>query len=286
MMTDPAASRPGTHLDPDQLADLVEGLLDPAAADLARIHLASCPLCSADFALIAGEDAGDLYGAGLGGLLPPTPIPQDVVTRIDAALHREPPLGTGQPSAGHAAARPRRRRFRLALGSLAGATLVVVGGIGVFTAMNSGGSTKSSSASSATANAVAPNSQTGDSGSRVAGGPHESPALGAPDTTSAGGSFGNLSIEKQAAGLLGQRAESPASGTAQAGKVQCTPDTVPTGQKPIASAQTVYQGRQAWLLLYAEPSSPKIVDVYVVDRDSCGSDNLGHVAYKTTITRP
>lgn len=287
MMTDPAASRPGTHLDPDQLADLVEGLLDPAAADLARTHLASCPLCSADFALIAGEDAGDRYGAGLGDLLPPTPIPQDVVTRIEAALHREPPLGTGQPLAGHATARPRRRRFRLALGSLAGATLVVAGGIGVFTAMNGGGgSAKSNSASNAAPNAVTPNSQTGDSGSRVAGGPQESPALGAPDTTSAGGSFGNLSIEKQAAGLLGQHAESPASGTAQAGKVQCTPDTVPTGQKPITSAQTVYQGRQAWLFLYAEPGSPKIVDVYVVDRDSCGSDNLGHVAYQTTITRP
>lgn len=283
MITDPAASRPGTHLDPDQLADLSEGLLDPAAADLARTHLATCRLCSADFALIAGEDPGDLYGAGLAELLPPTPIPQDVVTRIEAALHREPPLGAVQPSADHASARPRRRRFRLALGSLAGAALVVVGGIGVLTATH-GGSSDSKSSTSA-ANGAAPNTQNGGD-SRVGGGSQESPALGAPNTASPGGSFGALSIEKQAENLLGLHVESPASGTGQAGKAQCTPDTVTAGTRPIASTLTSYQGQPAWLLLYAEPGGSKIVDVYVVDRDSCGSDNLGHVAYHTTVTRP
>lgn len=281
MITDPAASRPGTHLDPDQMADLFEGLLDPAAADAARLHLASCRQCSADFALITGEaDPGEL--GALRDLLPPAPIPQDVVNRIEAALHREPPLGTAP--AGHAAA-PRRRRFRLALGSLAGATLVVAGGIGVLTAVNSGSTSKSNS-SAASGSAASPQRGDDKTAGQVPGG--ESPHVGAPPDTASTGprDFTGLSIEQQARNLLGQHMTTPANGTAQTAKPSCSPAAVAPGMKPLATGQTQYQGKQALLLVYAEPGSTTVDDVYVVDLNSCTPDNPGQVLYQTTITRP
>ncbi|WP_194913460.1 hypothetical protein [Catenulispora rubra] len=290
MMTDPAASRPGTHLDPDQMADLVEGSLDAAAADRARAHLASCPVCSADFALITGE--ADL--ADLGGLLPPMPIPQDVVARVEAALYREPPLGTAataRASAGSpvgrsaAAAQPRRRRFRMALGSLAGAALVVVGGIGAVTALNNATSSSKDS-STAAGNAAGPSVD----GSHVAGqGPGtESPQAGVikPDATSGGSGFSDAGIAQQAQALLSLHTMTPANGTAQAAKPDCPPTVVPAGTKLIGSTQTVYQGKPAWLLLYPRAGSATLVDVYVVDVDMCTSGNPGQSVDHVVITRP
>jgi hypothetical protein len=283
MMTDPAASRPGTHLDPDQIADLSEGLLDPAAADGARAHLAACPLCSADSALITGES--DL--SGLSELLPPLPIPQYVVTRIEAALYREPPLKVAPAAApeGHHAAAPRRRRwFRTSLGALAGATLVVAGGIGVVTALNSGGDSVKSN-SSAASGASSQNAN----GSRVAGQPPAGGAMspqfgGAPDSNSAGAlNPGEASIKQQAEGLLGQQhAATPAIGTGP----QCVPEGVAEGTKPLAKTQTQYQGEPAWLLVYAKPGSATLAEVYVVAVNTCTSGNPGPVADHIEITRP
>ncbi|MEY9857662.1 anti-sigma factor RsiW [Catenulispora sp. GAS73] len=275
MMTDPAASRPGTHLDPDQIADLVEGLLDDAAADEARAHLASCPLCSADFALITGE--GDL--ADLSGSLPPMPIPQDVVARVEAALYREPPLATASaaPAAAPAAAaaQPRHRRFRIALGSLAGAALVVTGGIGVVTALNSATGSSKESSSTAAGNGAAPNA----AGSFPGG---ESQAGGAE--THASEASPPMSITQQAEALLGQHMMT-ANGTAQTARPDCRPSTVPAGTKLITSGQTVYQGKPAWLLLYPGPGSATLVDVYVVDVNACTSGNPVQSLTQFVITR-
>lgn len=301
MMTDPAASRPGTHLDPDQLADLVEGLMQPAVADSARAHLAACPLCSGDFALIAGED--DAGVAAWSELLPPVSIPRDVAVRVEAALHREPPLSDAGPaavshagpaaSASHAssqassrAARPWRRRFGLALGGVAGATLAVVVGVGVLSSTDSGNTSKSSGSGSVYSR-VAPSSPSDDSPHAGAAPPNgKTPALGTQGTDSGGGSYGTAaSIEKQAEALLGLHVESPASGTAQAAKPQCTPSPVAVGTKPLASTQTEYQGRQAWLMIYAEPGNPAVADVYVVDVASCTSGDSAQVAYQTTVAR-
>ncbi|HEY3478085.1 MAG TPA: hypothetical protein VGL02_04215, partial [Streptomyces sp.] len=185
MMTDPAASRPGTHLDPDQMADLFEGLLDSGAADAARAHLATCPVCAGDFALIAGEaDFG-----GLGDLLPPIPIPQDVVARVEAALHREPPLAPATAPASHAAQPPRRRRFRLAFGSLAGATLVIAGGIGTFAALNSGGDSSKGAGTSTVAEGGASSTPPRADNSRETGQPASPGIAGAQPDTSAPKNF-------------------------------------------------------------------------------------------------
>ncbi|ACU77854.1 hypothetical protein Caci_9041 [Catenulispora acidiphila DSM 44928] len=288
MMTDPAASGPGTHLDPDQMADLFEGLLDTTAADRAQAHLATCPVCSADFALITGES--DLSASSesnglsrLSELLPPVPIPQDVVTRIEAALYREPPLKVAPAAApvGHHATAPPRRRFRIRLGALAGATLVIAGGIGVVTALNSGGgSTKSSSAASGA-------SSENPDGSHVAGqapsGGAMSPQVGrGPDSSAGALDPGEASIEQQAEALLGKHAATPAIGAGP----ECVPEGVADGAKPLAKTQTRYQGEAAWLLVYAKPGSATLAEVYVVAVNACTSGNLGQVADHLEITRP
>lgn len=304
MMTDPAASRPGTHLDPDQIADLVEGLMQPAMADAARAHLAACPLCSGDFALIAGEN-DDVGVAAWSEVLPPVPIPRDVAVRVEAALHREPPLtDAGSAAVSHAApaapaasashassrgssraARPWRRRFGLALGGVAGATLAVVVGIGVLSSTDSG--TNGKSASGSALSKTAPSSSSGDSAHAGEESPNgKAPALGTQGTGSAGGSPGTAaSIEKQAEELLGLRVESPASGTAQLAKPQCSPSPVAVGTRPLVSTLTDYQGRQAWLMIYAEPGNPAVADVYVVDVNSCTSGDSAQVVYQTTVAR-
>lgn len=282
MMTDPAASQPGTHLDPDQMADLSEGLLESRAADVARAHLSSCRLCSSDFALITGEaDLGEL--GGLGDLLPPAPIPEDVVIRIEAALHREPPLGTAAVPASHAA-RPRRRRLRIALGSLAGAALVVAGGVGVLSALNNGGGSTASTSSAAAGSAPSTQSDGAHASGRTPNG--ESPQLGAKNSPSSAPKFSGLSIETQAQQLLGPNAATSPAGTSQNATPACTPDTVTTDMKLLGSTETEYQGKQAFLFVYAQPGDTTRADVYVVDADSCTSGDTGHVVYQTVITRP
>jgi len=291
MMTDPAASRPGTHLDTDQMADLVEGLLDAAAADEARAHLASCPVCSADFALISGEaDLGGLTGLGepadLGELLPPMPIPQDVMARVEAALYREPPLGTPAAVPAAAGAPPRRRRFRMALGSLAGAALVIVGGLGVVTALNNGAGSSKDSNSSAAGNAAGPDADGSHAAGQVPGA--QSQVGGAEPGTSpdSPGFSGNMSIAQQAESLLSQHMMTPANGTGQSARPDCPPPEVPAGTKLITSAQTEYQGKPAWMLLYPQPGSATLVEVYVVYVDACTSGNPGQSVDHVEITRP
>lgn len=301
MMTDPAASGPGIHLDPDRLADLFEGLLEPAAADEARAHLASCALCAADFALIAGEaDLAERGGPGaLGDLLPPTPIPQDVVARVEAALYREPPLSGASGASGSAiassapatavpAGRPRRRRFGITLGALAGATLVVAGGIGVVTALNSGNSDHTTSSNSAVAGG-APSSESGN-GSHAAGQAPKgamSPQLGAPEPDSTGTQrYSDESLVQQAQALLTEHVQTPAAGTNQTARPQCPPPGVANSTRPLASTQTEYQGRPAWLMIYAQPGNATVADVYVVDLSTCTPGNPGQVADHFTIARP
>ncbi|MEY9927175.1 hypothetical protein ABH926_001800 [Catenulispora sp. GP43] len=297
MMTDPAASRPGTHLDPDLLADLFEGLLEPATADEARAHLASCPLCSEDFALIAGEtELGSLGNLGdLGGLLPPTPIPHDVMARVEAALYREPPLPApavqapvGHHAAAASAASPaRRRRFRISLGALAGATLVVAGGIGIVTAVNGGSADKGSNGSSAAAGR-APDAQSGGGAhadTQVPGGAM-SPQVGVAPSTKPGAEQPNPgSIEQQAEALLKQHGQTPA-GTSEFGGPACLPVGVTAGTRLLGSTQTEFAGKPALLLVYARSDSTTVADVYVVDSATCTPGNPGQVVDHITVPRP
>ena len=286
MMTDPAASRPGTHLDPDQMADLFDGLLDPVATENARAHLATCALCSADYALITGEtELSDL-----GDLLPTPPIPHDVMARVEAALYREPPLAvapvSSAPAGHHAAAPPRRQWLRLA-GALAGATLVFGGGIGVITALNGGGDSVKRDSTAASGAAPSPQSDSTQSAGRPQGGMMSPQVGGAPDSSTAGSQqSADASIQQQAHDLLKQHPALPATGTTKASGPQCSPAGLVDGSRLVGSAQTQYQGEPAVLLVYAEPGNTTVADVYVVDRNSCTPGDTGQVLYQVSIPRP
>jgi anti-sigma factor RsiW len=81
------------HPDIDELSDLTEGLLPPSRAADVRRHLDGCALC-ADVHASLSEIRGLL------GTLPgPSHMPDDVATRIDAALAAEALLdATGDAS--------------------------------------------------------------------------------------------------------------------------------------------------------------------------------------------
>ena len=69
-----------SHLDPDQLADLQEGLLEASAAATATAHLAGCANCSAEAAALRAVTQ-QLVAAGDVG-----PMPADIAERLDIAI--------------------------------------------------------------------------------------------------------------------------------------------------------------------------------------------------------
>ena len=72
-MTDP-------HVDPEVLADLQEGLLDPPAVAAAEAHLVGCPACRGELAAL------DAVRHRLAAAGPVGPLPDDLVDRLDGAL--------------------------------------------------------------------------------------------------------------------------------------------------------------------------------------------------------
>ncbi|MFL6116244.1 MAG: anti-sigma factor family protein [Catenulispora sp.] len=288
MMIDPAASGPDTHLDPDRMADLYDGLLDHDAAEAARLHLASCPRCADDFALIAVD-------SGLSDLLAPEPIPEAVAIRVEAALHREPPLAAPSSAPQHAASdlTRRTRRFRL-ISSLAGATLVIAGAFAGISALTSGGSSSGTSDKGASSYAAdrgnSPAGRVPAAGSAI--GPNRldssEPAPLAPNDSAA-------SIRAQAEQLLktsalGNPAQSgpqSAAGSpekAQGERITCPPDGF-QNTSPLGMASITYQGRPAELLVYAKPGDDATAAVYVVAAAGCTAQGPGTVLYSTEVPR-
>jgi hypothetical protein len=114
-----------------------------------------------------------------------------------------------------------------------------------------------------------------------------SPQAGVPDPDSTGiQKYSDESIVQQAQSLLAGHVQTPAAGTNQAARPECTPTGVANGTRPVASTQTEYQGQPAWLMIYAQPGSTTVDDVYVVDVNACTPGNPGQVAYHFTIARP
>jgi hypothetical protein len=177
--------------------------------------------------------------------------------------------------------------LRLALGSLAGATLVIVGGVGTLVALNNNeshtGSASSTAAggSSNSANPHAGGAQPDKAQSTV---PGMSPQVGgAPDRAPSNSADNVLGVQQQAEDLIGGHMSAPANGTSQNAGPQCLPNSVPSGTQPLAGSQFQYQGKQASLSVYARPGDTTVADVYVVDLDSCVSGKTGQAVVQTTI---
>ncbi|MEU6231995.1 hypothetical protein [Kitasatospora sp. NPDC047058] len=104
---DPTAGPSGPHPSVDELADLAEGLVEPAAAAGAlRAHLAGCAECRGTAEALAEVQA-------LLGAVEPPAMPEDVAARLDAALAAaaaEPPATPAEgPGAPQEAAGPADR---------------------------------------------------------------------------------------------------------------------------------------------------------------------------------
>jgi anti-sigma factor RsiW len=305
MMIDPAASGPDAHLDPDQMADLYDGLLDHDAAEAAREHLASCTVCADDFALITMDSSWSTADSGLAafaaaGLATPAPIPVEVAIRVEAALHREPPLtplAAPTPAPHHSATSlgsRRTRRFRL-IGGLAGATLVIAGAFAGITALNAGGESQKNSTTSASGFSSRASDQLDSaSGDKAAG---VAPNA-APSTAADGGAVrpqsgtSALSVEAQAEQLLEKAGRTQpqvagSTGNAKPGMAPfaCSPagfqNSVPLGMTAIT-----YQGQSAELLVYPKPGDPTTASVYVVALTGCTAPAAGEVLYTTEVHRP
>ena len=123
-MTDrPLDAGPGAgdgHLDGEALADLQEGLLDPAADLAARGHLAGCPTCA------ERADRLDRLPALLAGAGTVGPVPVEVATGIDAALSAEA-VSAGAPGARTVTPLdPARRRSPVGMRVLQAAAVLVL----------------------------------------------------------------------------------------------------------------------------------------------------------------
>lgn len=306
-----AASGPDTHLDPDLMADLYDGLLDADAAEAAQRHLAGCARCVEDFALITMDSAVFAEDSPLAVFAAPEPIPTEVAIRVEAALHREPPLTpmASPTSAPHHSAAPRRnRRFRLVLGSLAGATLVIAGAFAGITALNSSSSQSSNSASGSTADKVAGKSSEGElfssnspDGSRVGAAPNAAPnsvpgasssgpAAAAPSAAGSG-QLGLNSIQAQAEQLLAKAGQTQPQAAGSTGGNKTEPGAAvcaPSGFQnivPLAMTPITYQGRAAELLVYPKLGDATAAEVYVVAAGGCSGTASGDVLYSTVVPR-
>lgn len=283
MMIDPAASGPDTHLDPDRMADLYDGLLEHDAAEAARLHLASCPRCADDFALIT-------FDSGLSDLLTPEPIPEAVAIRVEAALHREPPLTSPSAPSQHTASPRRSRRFRL-IGSLAGATLVIAGAFAGISALSSGdGATMSTSAKDASSDSAARGD--GQAGRAPAAGSAMAPNGLGPSLpvpllpTESAASIRTLAEQllKTSTQSGPQSAAGSADEKAEGTRIACPPEGF-QNTAPLGMTSITYLGQPAELIVYAKPGDDATAAVYVVATSGCTTQSPGDVLYTTEVPR-
>lgn len=261
MSVDPAAGpgpdeMPASHADPDRLADLAEGLLSAPDTASAHAHLASCPACADDFALISGS-------LDLAALLPAEPIPAEVAIRVQAALDREPALGSAVTDAASAPApvRSPRRRFRIALTGLAGLCLLGVVAVGATSALRSAiGQSESKSAGTAAAGPALPSSA-GGLAPLTAGAPVDDAATAQQFAAQLLRARPALSSPDDAAGSTGGSV--PDNGQSGSAYRRCLP-LAQASRTPLASAPVTFRGQPAQLLVFRQASGSAEADVVVV----------------------
>ncbi|WP_043265225.1 zf-HC2 domain-containing protein [Streptomyces sp. CT34] len=282
----------GEHPEVSEISDLTDGLLSPSRTADLRDHLATCALCEEVYASL--EEI-----RGLLGTLPgPMRMPADVAGRIDAALAAEalldstaagpeslvsretstvsretpkaavtvsreteteaprretpPARPAGRPRGASGPGRqtprrPARSRLwpRVLLGTVAAAAVFGIGGLLMQSATTSG-------------------TQAGKQGSVSSAG-----AAGSGGLTAA-------SLESHVHDLLAstQSHKVPEIGTRSSpqtplrGEANTVPSCVREGigrpETPLASSHSMYEGKDAFLVVLPHPSDPKSVSAYVV----------------------
>jgi hypothetical protein len=293
-VTDDLGTTHGPHVTPDVLADLQAGLLHNRAERTAREHLADCPDCQADLALLAALP-DRLAAAGS-----VEPIPPDVASRLDTALAAAasaPPDAAAAPTivplqgatATHRRDRSSPRGLRLLQ---AAAVLVVILGLGALavTAIH-GGSNGSGAQTAGAADSAGGRSAPHAAVPVTTSGRNWTPTtLAAAAPSLAAGTFGPAvslydSTRKSAALPSAAAVPSPASSSgglangSAAGPAERLADpaalaacitnlTDPDAPvQPLAVDLARWQGQPAAVFVFPTPHDPASVDVYVVAPD-------------------
>jgi hypothetical protein len=274
-MTDASSTSGSTHVDPEVLADLQEGLLDPAAAAAAEGHLAGCAACR-------GQLAGlEQVRHRLAAADPVGPLPDDLAERLDQALA----VAATEPDS-TAASRtviPMRSRQRETVRGMrllqVAAVLVLLfagGAVGIsaLDGFGDGGSDDSAATSAEAggapqADASFPVSASGrdwtadtlrDAAPRLAAGDYVPTSAGG---LSAGDSGASPEASEKAAREL---ADAPA-GRLSGGPAlaSCAAGLAGAPVTPVAVDLAKYEGKPAAVLLLPTSDDPAAVDVFVVE---------------------
>lgn len=286
-----------THLDTDRLADLHEGLLDPAETAAAQEHLAGCSACAADLAAIAGLP-GALSGAAEVG-----PMPDDVVRRIDRALAdaaATPVTGTAArtvtPLADRRSSGPRGMRL---LQAAAVIVLLLAGGALGISALGGGDSNDRATSAGANGGAAREGSAPKSFRLTVSGRNWTAQTLASSVPAMAAGTFGpvvNSDSQPSPAASGGtaagsgdsaaarELADAPAArlagGPALAG---CIAQLAGGPATPLAVDLAKYGGAPAAVVLLPTVGDPSHVDVWVVSPDCSRAD--AHLIYFARVAR-
>lgn len=270
-------STPSTHLDPDRLADLHEGLLDPAETSAAEQHLAGCAACSADLDAIAGlPDV--LAGAAEVG-----PMPEDLVRRIDGALTEAaaaPSAGTAArtvtPLADRRSSSPRGMRI---LQAAAVIVVLLAGGALGISALDGGGGDTNTAARSAGGQAA------DEAGKRVpitaSGRDWTKPELAAAGPDFARGTLGPPVAEYsrskdsgRASGGNGESVPSPAAADSATSQLRepgaitaCSRNLTGRDTAPLSIDLAKFEGQPAAVFAFPTPGDLSRVDLFVVAPD-------------------
>jgi hypothetical protein len=260
-------------LDLALVADDLAGALDPERSQALHERLAADPAAAGRYAEFARMLDG--VSALLANEQTP-PVPDDVVRRLDAALHREVDAAAAHETALRRLQPARRRSFAarslgggaaglVGVAALAGVVAVIVHGGGASSSTSSG---SSASVASAAAPAAAPAAGSGSSGTAraavsAAPVPAQSPELeSSPEIVTAG----NLPSVVRAVFPFTQFSSSVATGGVSAptplshlgGAVSvsagCRPAGVPLSVRLLAARTVRFAGRPAVLLVLAGPT--------------------------------
>ncbi|MFJ6211950.1 anti-sigma factor family protein [Streptomyces sp. NPDC092296] len=275
-LPDPAGSAdPADHPAVEEISDLTEDLLTPAAAETVRAHLAGCTECTDT------RDALLEIRALLGRTEAP-PLPADIADRIDAALAAEaaaptdtaaaepgPPVrdrtrpGGGPGLATGPGRGPRRRRTgRLLLATAAVAAAIGLGGVLIHTLQTDHVRSTSALKDAAGATAAPQRAFTARQPHGVA-----SDQLAA-QSRGTGTAYTEQGLDSQIGRLMSGPGARPANGTATAPLPDCVLQaTGRPADQPLATDLGTFQGGPVAVVVYAAAQPVGALDVFLVDPD-------------------